>query len=139
MMAIPLGRPMFIDLKQCTVTPPEDCDTPFDRSSRIPVGRKELEKPTILTERIYRLKMSSRFHEIRSLEVEGPIPKNPDKVKELHHFALNFRKTLPPFYRTSNPDTTWDVEKPFIAVQREMLSYLCDNFILALHRPYICE
>lgn len=50
MMAIPLGRPMFIDLKLCTATPPEDCATPMDRSSRIPFGRTELEKPTVLTE-----------------------------------------------------------------------------------------
>lgn len=139
MMAIPLGRPMFIDLKLCTATPPEDCATPMDRSSRIPFGRTELEKPTVLTERLYRVQMTSRYCEIRALEVEGPIPKNPEKVKELHFYALSFKKSLPPFFQASKPDTRWDLENPFVPPQREMLSYLCDSFVLALHRPYICE
>jgi hypothetical protein len=128
---------MFIDLKQCTVTPPVDCAIPVDRLSRIPVGRSESEKPTILTERILRHQLSVRFCEIRDLEVEGPIPKNPEKVKELHHFAVNFRKQLPPFFRTLKPDTKWDLELLFVPAQREMLSYLIDCFLMALHRPYV--
>jgi hypothetical protein len=136
-MAIPLGRPMFIDLKHCTITPPLDCAIPIDRLSRIPVGRSESEKPSIVTERIFRHKLSVRFCDIRDLEVEGPIPKNPEKVKELHHFAIDFRKKLPSFFRTSKPDTKWDSELPYIPAQREMLSYLVDCFLMALHRPYI--
>ncbi|KAE9986014.1 hypothetical protein EG328_006565 [Venturia inaequalis] len=137
MMAIPLGRPMFIDLKLCTITAPEDCATPIDRSSRIPVPRTEGEKPTVLSERLYRVQMTSRYRDIRALEIEGPIPKDPEKVKELHHCAKRFKKSLPPFFRASNPDTRWDLDNPFVPPQREMLSYLCDSFILALHRPYI--
>lgn len=139
MMAIPLGRPMFIDLKLCTITAPEDCATPIDRSSRIPVPRTEGEKPTVLSERLYRVQMTSRYRDIRALEIEGPIPKDPEKVKELHHYAKRFKKSLPPFFRASNPDTRWDLDNPFVPAQREMLSYLCDSFILALHRPYICK
>lgn len=136
-MAIPLGQPFFINSKECTVTPPTECDIPTDRLKRVPVGRSESEKPSIVTERVLRLQISLRFHEIRELEVDGPIPKDAEKVKDLHYFALNWKKSLPKFFQTSNPDTRWDEELPYVPTQREMLSYLFDSFLMALHRPYI--
>jgi hypothetical protein len=136
-MAIALGRPMFIDLKDCTVTAPIDCNIPTNRLQRVPVARSDLDMPTPMTERVLRLKLTRRFCEIRQLEAEGPIPRDPEKVKELHHFAVNFRKTLPEFYRISNPDIRWDEQCSFVPTQRELLSHLVDSFFMALHRPYI--
>lgn len=136
-MAVALGRPMFIDLKACTVTVPMDCDIPKDRLKRVPIARSDSDKPTPMTERLLRSKMSQHFYEIRELELEGPIPREPDKVKELHNFAVNFRKSLPAFYQISNPDTRWDVECPFVPTHRELLSYMVDSFFMTLHRPYI--
>ncbi len=90
-----------------------------------------------MTERILRLEMTRRLCEIRDLEAQGPIPGNPEKVKELHDFAIEFRKSLPGFYRTPDPDTLWDVECPFLPNHREQLCFLVDAFLIALHRPYI--
>jgi hypothetical protein len=128
---------MFINLKECTVTAPTDCDIPRDRLKRVPVARTELEEPTPITERLQHVKISRRWCEIRELEDEGPIPKRPAKVKELHNFAINFRKTLPAFYRTENPDTRWDAKHQIVPIHREMLSFLTDSFLMALHRPYV--
>jgi hypothetical protein len=128
---------MCLKLKGCTVTPPIDCEVPIDRLTRVPVGRTDFEKPTPMTERILRLKMTRRLREIRDLEVQGPIPKDPEKVKDLHDFAIEFRTSLPSFYRTPDPDTLWDVECPFVPNHREQLCFLIDAFLIALHRPYV--
>jgi hypothetical protein len=136
-MALSLGRHMFIDLKECTVTAPLDCNIPTDRLKKVPAARMELEKPTPMTERVLRLQLSRRFCEIRALEAEGAVPRNPEKVKELHDFAITFRKSLPPFFRQSQPDTTWDEELRFLPIQRELISYMIHGFLMALHRPYI--
>lgn len=136
-MALAFGRPMFINLKECTVTSPIDCDIPRDRLKRVPVARSNTDKPTPMTERLLRYKLSRRFCEIRELENEGPLPSNGEKVRELHHFAINFRKSLPAIFSPTNTDTTWDTECPFVPTHRELLSYLVDFFLVALHRPYI--
>jgi hypothetical protein len=136
-MAIYLGRPMFIDLRICTVSLPCDCETPKDRLKSLPVNRSDADKPTPLTERILRFELSRRFREIRELEAQGAIPETPDKVRELHRFAEDFRRSLPPFFQNSNPDTQWDDMCPHVPIHRELLSYLVDSFLLALHRPYI--
>jgi hypothetical protein len=136
-MAIALGRPMFINLNECNITAPTDCDIPRDRLKRVPVARTEWEEPTSMTERLQHIKISRRWCEIRELEDEGPIPQRPEKVKELHNFAVNFRKTLPAIYRTENPDTKWDAKYKFVPIHREMLSFLVDSFLMALHRPYV--
>lgn len=136
-MALALGRPMFTTQNECTVTAPIDCSIPLDWLKRVPVARSISDKPTPMTERVLRNKLSLRFYEIRELEGEGPIPRNPEKVKELHDFALDFKKSLPAFYQTTNTDKRWDVELPFVPTHRELLSYLVDQFLIALHRPYI--
>ena len=136
-MALALGRPMNINLKECTVTAPIDCDIPYDRLKRVPVARSDSDKPTSITERRLRFKLSLRFCEIRELETEGPLPSNSEKVRELHQFALKFRKSLPAIFSPTNTDTRWDTECPFVPTHRELLSYLVDSFLMTLHRPYI--
>lgn len=128
---------MFINLKECTVTPPIDCQTPPDRLKRVPVARSDSDKPIALTERLWRMKLSLRFYEIRELESEGPIPLNPEKVKELHYAAINFKKSLPSYYQGTNPDTRWDAECPFLVTHRELFVWLIESFLASLHRPYI--
>lgn len=136
-MALALGRPMFIDLKKCTVTAPLDCEVPVDRLKRVPVARSETDKPTPMTERLLRYKITQRFCEIRELEGQGPIPLAPEKVKELHEFAVDFRENLPPYYRFMNPDTSWDATCSFVPTQRYLIVYLVNSFLMALHRPYV--
>ncbi|KAF1991251.1 hypothetical protein K402DRAFT_369206 [Aulographum hederae CBS 113979] len=136
-MALHLGRPMFIDLEACTVTAPTDCEIPTDRHMRLPTARLPTDKPLPTTERIIRSIMSRRYCEIRELEMQGPIPRNPEKVRELHAFALEFRATLPDFYQASNPNMRWDVECPYVVVHRELLCFMVDAFLMALHRPYV--
>lgn len=136
-MALALGRSMFTNQKECTVTAPIDCNIPVDWLKRVPVARSSSDKPTPMTERLLRYNISLRFCEIRELEGEGPIPRNAEKVKELHDFALDFKKSLPSFYQTSNTDKRWDAEFPFVPTHRELLSYLVDQFLMTLHRPYI--
>ena len=128
---------MYIDPKVYKVAAPIDCDIPPDRLTRVPVPRSESDKPTLVTERILRLPMLLRHHEIRDLELEGPIPKSPGKVRELHQFALEYREKLPPFFRMTNPDTRWDAECSYVPSQRESISHMINYFFMALHRPYI--
>jgi hypothetical protein len=136
-MAIALGRPMFINLTESTATPPLDCEVPRDRLKRVPVARSNTDPPTPLTERLLRLQITRRMREIRELESQGGIPQAPEKVKELHQFADCWRKSLPAFFQGSNPDTRWDESHPFVPTHRELLAYLIDSFLMALHRPYI--
>jgi hypothetical protein len=128
---------MFINLTDSTVTPPLDCEVPQDRLKRVPVARSISDPPTPLTERLLRLQMTRRMREIRELESQGAIPQAPEKVKELHQFAEDWRKSLPAFFHGSNPDTRWDKSHPFVPTHRELLSYLIEAFLMVLHRPYI--
>jgi hypothetical protein len=136
-MSLALGQPMFINQKEVTVTAPLDCETPVDYLRRVPVARSDSEQPSPIAERLARIEMSNRFCEVKELAAEGPIPRNPEKVKELHQFAIEFRKNLPGFFQTTNPDTKWDKICPFIPIHRELLAYMADAFSMLLHRTYI--
>src|ERR1700753_738227 len=79
-MSLILGRPPFINQDECTISAPLDCVIPQGRHKTVPVARSQHDKPTPVTERLLRLALSKRSREIRDLELEGPIPRNPDKV-----------------------------------------------------------
>jgi hypothetical protein len=126
-----------VKLEEFTATAPMDCEIPIDRLTKVPIPRGDSDEPTPLTGPLIRHAMSLRMYEVRQLEIEGPIPKNPEKVKELHHFAINLRKALPDFYRSSNPNTKWDAIYPWVPTNREFLSLYFNLFLMTLHRPYI--
>jgi len=113
-MAVIFGWPMSINTKDCSVKLPVDCHIPKDRLQRVPVGRSHSDAPTPLTERLLHYQMTLRFRDLKELESEGPIPKDPEKVKELHRFGLEFQKSIPSIYQSSNPDKKWDAECPFV-------------------------
>lgn len=97
----------------------------------------ESEKPSSFTERLIEYHLHLKLHEIRALEVEGAYPKDYANVECLHQYAVKYIRDIPPIYRFENPDTSFDIELPWITIQREYLCSVTWFFLLALHRPYI--
>jgi hypothetical protein len=128
---------MLTNLGECNVSPPLDCDVPTNRLTKIPIARAASDKPTPLTERLLRYELSLKFFDLKKLEAEGSVPKDPSKVQALHEFALDFQKRLPPAYQRDNPDTRWDEECPFLPTHRELLYNILNFFFLSLHRNYL--
>ena len=135
-MAMVFGRPAYTNMQiDAPLIPPVDCMIPQDRLHRVPTSKMDSDGPTPMTERVLRYQLSLRVKEVRELEAQDSVPQDPEKVKELHRFAVGFRDALPPFFR-NNSDSSWDAERPYITFHREMLSYSIESFLIALHRPY---
>ncbi|KAK5039342.1 hypothetical protein LTR13_003599 [Exophiala sideris] len=136
-MGIVLGKSFTLTLSDCNLVPPTDCEIPTNRKSTAPLPRSPNEKPNEYTIRFLESRLTSTLHEVKALEAEGPYPRDYSKVERLHQQALGYIDDIPAIYRSENPDTSYDLECPWLPAQRE---YLCSGawlFVLSIHRTYL--
>ncbi|KAK6379540.1 hypothetical protein LTS17_006458 [Exophiala oligosperma] len=136
-MGMVLGKSLTLSINDCLIVPPTDCDIPRDRKSIAPSPRSPFEKPSVFTVRLLEYQLASCFHDIKALEAEGPYPRDYGKVERLHQRAVDFIDSIPPIYRSNNPDTSFDEQCPWLPAQREHLRSNAWFFLLLLHRTYI--
>lgn len=135
-MAMVLGKPMNINLRDCMICPPVDARVTEDPQITPPFPRAELDRPSEFTVRLIEYRLQIYLPRVRELETEGPFPKDYTRVQWLHQEALSYIDTLPAIYRFDNPDTSFDLACPWLPAQREYLCTATWYFVLALHKPY---
>ncbi|KAI9838168.1 MAG: hypothetical protein M1837_002630 [Sclerophora amabilis] len=136
-MAVVLGRPMTIDLRDCDIKLPTDTSIPFDRKGKLPFGRSVYEKPTSITSRLHEYQVALKTPELRSLQLEGPYPKDYSIVEAMHKDIVDLIQNFPATHRVDNTDTSWDSDCPWLRTQRESLCSTAWYYLLSVHRPYI--
>ncbi|TVY50341.1 Multidrug resistance regulator 1 [Lachnellula cervina] len=138
-MAIILGRPTTIDPRDGK--PPFPIDAPFPRNRReeAPSPRTEADVPTTLTMLLWNTEVTAPLWDIFILEKEDPHQNNFAKVEKMHKLINQISLHYPPFFRTENPDLTFDAlpECYWLPRARPVFQNNAAFTIMALHRPYI--
>ncbi|RDW88945.1 hypothetical protein BP6252_00977 [Coleophoma cylindrospora] len=138
-MALVLGRPTTIDLRDCWATFPIDAPVPKNRREVAPMPRSDSDPPTPLTALLWTAEITAPLRDILALEKEGPHPKDPSKIEKMHNQILLIGDQCPAFFRSENPDTTWDNYPDCYWLPRSRPGFAngIAFTIMALHRPYI--
>jgi hypothetical protein len=140
LMAMILDRPRMINADDCDVKPPMDCNIPKDPSRVVPMTvqpRDNHHNITTVSATLFRYALANKFHEMRALKADRPYPKEYSIVRTLHDQVISLLNEVPPSLRPKNPDTSWDLEYPYLRQQREEILTIQNLFLMALHRPHI--
>jgi hypothetical protein len=137
-MALILGRPRMINVGDCTVTAPLDCDLPEEPSKTVPTTNRH-SKPTPFSTRLCQYTLSHKIHHMLSIGASKPHFKDYSAVTRLHDEIISLKNALPPAVRPEEPDTSWDSQYPNLPRQRLQLSSSMESFLIALHRPHITD
>ncbi|OQE07215.1 hypothetical protein PENVUL_c014G08674 [Penicillium vulpinum] len=135
-MAFSLGRPRSINVSDCTINPPLDCDIPADPSTRIPMTLAPHEPPSSFTPHIFQYAICQQAHEVMSLGAHKKNFIDYALIQGVHDKIISLLNNLPPVHRPINPDTSWDASYPNISKQRQQISTAANSFLMALHRPH---
>ncbi|KAH6715859.1 fungal-specific transcription factor domain-containing protein [Leptodontidium sp. MPI-SDFR-AT-0119] len=140
LMTLMLRRPRMINIEDCDVKKPMDCDIPADRSAGVPFTVQDGCKPNAPTSTAAPLLLRELVcivHETRAQKTSTPHPKDYSVITNLHNRAISLLDTAPPYLRPNNSDTSWDSEYPYLPFQRENLLSMTNLVITTLHRPHI--
>lgn len=138
-MAMLLGRPRMINLDDCDVKPPMDCNIPREPSTAIPMTVRPGDDNVIITVSapLFRYTLARKMHEMRAVKADQPRPKDYSVVRKLHEKIIMSLDELPAFLSLSNADTTWDLDYPYLPHLRQELKVMANLFIMTLHRPHV--
>jgi len=131
-------RPSTINSKAAPILP-EDFRIPTDRKSGAPTKRSDLDPPTPLTMVRWSVEVAAPLWNFAQLEKEDPHQSNHAEVARLHELSKKICHHCPPWFRSENPDMTFDSHPDcqWIPRARATLQSSAAFGIMALHRPYI--
>ena len=139
-MTIFLGRPGTINKHHGFPTPPVDIVVPKDRAREPVVLRNEWrDPPTPITGLLWLSQLLQPLFEIQDLEREGPHPKDPLKVENIHRQITNLEATTPAIFWTHGSESMWDDREDMQWLQLLRWHYASQQAFnrMALHRPYV--
>lgn len=138
-MAMTLGRPTTLDCRYDNIIYPVDTSPSFDRRTSTPVPRAENEPPTPLTMALVNAKAVRILSEILALEQDGPCPRDYTKVERLHEQILQGYRSVPAYFRSDYPDTSFDSrpECYWLPESRPLFDTFLGFSLMCLHRPYV--
>ncbi|KAH7412713.1 hypothetical protein BKA64DRAFT_567032 [Cadophora sp. MPI-SDFR-AT-0126] len=138
-MAIVLGRPTTVDPRDGKPKFPIDAPTPKNRREVAPAPRTESDPPTSLTMLLWNAEVAAPLWDIFNLEKEDPNQNNYPKLERMHVMINQITLHTPPYFRTENPDTTFDSHPDcyWLPCARAIFQNGAAFTLMALHRPYI--
>lgn len=139
LMAMILGRPRMIHRDDCDTKPPLRCGIPKNPSTAIPMAVRPDETTGIIpvSASLFQYAIACKVHDMRAIKFDRPHPKIYSTVQRIHEDVDSMMDALLPAIRPDCPDTSWDLELPYLPQLREELKVMANLFIVNLHRPYI--
>ena len=135
-MAMVLGRPRSINVADCNVEAPLDCDMPLSPPTTVPSSALTSQAPSLYTRHLFNNFISHKTHEMLSLGANRKYVKDYSVVKKLHLEVLQKLHDLPATARPNNTDYSWDSRILYLPRQREHILTFAYSFLVALHRPH---
>lgn len=132
-----LGKPMNLNLQDCSIIAPIDCDVPRARKTSAPSPREYFQDPSPFTLRLLEFYLARIMRDPQTLEMAGLYPRDYTKSMQIHQQTLDFMESLPPLYQFENPDTRFDYRFPWLPPQRQYLRSSTMFVLMLLHRPYL--
>ncbi|RDW68008.1 hypothetical protein BP6252_09404 [Coleophoma cylindrospora] len=135
-MAFVLGRPRAINILDCTVRTPLDCNIPEQPSKIIPTPAHASEVPSTYSAHLFHYFLAQKIHEILSKGANKPHFADYNFILSLHDQVITELHNLPAAVRPENPDTSLDLRYPRLLKQRQHITNAAQSFLIALHRPH---
>lgn len=136
-MAQIMGRARTINVDDCTIKTPLDCNIPENPSKTVPTVASGRDAPSSYTPQLFNYGLGQLIHKTLSSGAGKPHVKDYNVVKTLHDQVISLLDALPPVMRPENPDTSWDSTCPNLPKQRQQILSFANSFLMALHRPHV--
>ncbi|KAF4304472.1 hypothetical protein GTA08_BOTSDO07746 [Botryosphaeria dothidea] len=139
-MAFVLGRPRQINISDCDIRTPMDCNIPEDPSKKVPLATPvpgDDEMPSFFSSSLVQYELSRKVHEMREMFADKPYTKDYNVVWNFHKQVLSILENAQPLVRPMNPDTSFDSKYPILPKKREQIFSVANNMIMVLHRPHM--
>lgn len=136
-MALQLGRPRMVNISDCTAGKPTNCDTPRDMSrTLLRTTTASSDIPSHYTSHLVKYEIALMIHRAMDRGLLRTGSGHEEGVGMMHHELEQMSLRLPPAFRRSGPDTSWDLIYPCIPKLRLQIQIIMESFLLALHRPH---
>ncbi|KAG9253009.1 fungal-specific transcription factor domain-containing protein [Emericellopsis atlantica] len=141
-ISLATGRPYTINSKHCMEMNIRniwiDDKSPDEAAAAV---EQPIERPTASLYYKYQQKLSAIMGDIHD-DCFGLVPMTTsyhtyEKVLSLDKILLDWAASLPVYFRLDNPDTSLDVERPFLSWQRMYLHSSYHFARITLHRTYV--
>lgn len=132
-----MGRARTINMDDCTIITPLDCNIPENPSKTVPTVASGRDAPSSYTPQLFNYGLGQLIHKTLSSGAAKPHVKDYNVVKTLHDQVVSLLNALPPVMRPENPDTSWDSRCPNLPKQRQQIFSFANSFLMALHRPHV--
>lgn len=139
-MAWVLGRPRQINMSDCDIRTPMDCNIPNDPSSKVPLATPpsgDDDMPSLFSSTIVQYELSKKVHEMREMLADKPYTRDYGIVWSFHKQILSIMASAPPLVRPENPDTSFDEKYSVLPTKRWQIISVAHNMIMVLHRPHM--
>lgn len=140
-MALQMSRPRTVNLVDCTVKAPIDCDIPEHASlTLLRTGSEpDCEPPSHYTSQIVQYEIAVRIHDVLNHGLLNSTISNTMNVMAIHQEVEQLLQDLPPTVSLQNMDRSWDLRYPEIVRERINIRIIAGSFLMALHRPHVAH
>lgn len=132
-MSLNLGRPRFINMDDCTVHTPLDCDFPAEPGTTAPSS--QVVTSSLYTPHCFMLQISRLIHRAMSSGAHRAVPGDPRLVDTFHHEVTHLLQALPPLMQLTQPGEDRR-DGLYLSGKRLQIAITANAFLLALHRQH---
>lgn len=136
-MALQMDRPRMINISDCSVQRPTNCDAPIHMTRTLLQENSPSEIPSQYTSHIVKYEVALMIHKALNAGLLRPGSARHEEIKLLRREVEELLEELPAPFRHPDSDTSWDILYPAIPKQRLQIRIILGAFLLALHRPHI--
>ena len=135
-MALSMGRPRLVNMDDCTITEPIDCNFPQAPAFSLYREPGPTDRPSSYTLQLVKYRIGQQIHRAMSLGLFNNQRTNRQVIQNLHLETVEMLRGLPPSMRLDFPDRRWDMKFSGIVKQRLQISIVANAFLMALHKPH---
>lgn len=136
-MALQLGRPRMINISDCTVRRPTNCDAPRHPAHTLLRESTSSDIPPYYTSHILKYDIALMIHRAMNSGLLRSANGQHATLQSMHLEAEQLLLRLHPAFRQPDADTSWDFLYPDIPKLRLQIQIIVESFLLALHRPHV--
>ncbi|KAK5082311.1 hypothetical protein LTR05_007457 [Lithohypha guttulata] len=138
-MALQLGRPRMVNVSDCTISAPLDCDLPREPSKTLFRAFTCGDRPSLYRVALLKYQIAQWIHDAMSRGAFNRDFNDLSAIGVLHKHVTDLLANLPSTLQSVAPDTSWDLQIPELRKHRLNAAIIVDAVLLALHRPHAAK
>lgn len=136
-MALQLGRPCTIHVRDCTVAMLISADIPQEPSRTLFRPQAVDEGPPRSSSQIVKYVLAQKIQDLMASRAFHPDFQKYSLIQATHQEVDELLLAVSPCLRIDSPDVSWDVVRPDTVLHRLQIAIIANSFLLSLHRPHV--